>query len=145
MTAPDMPTPLPLQPQLTPAHSVLVVEDEPMIRMITSTALTRAGFAVAVASDLATATEAVRTVTRPFDLVMLDLTLPDGEGAVAIPVIRQRSAATRVLVVSGVGEFDPSSIGADAFLAKPFTRVPLLLAVEQVLNPLGQTAQSNPA
>ena len=85
MTAPDAPTPLPLNPCPTPSRSVLVVEDEPTIRMIARTALARAGFQVTEAGDLATAAEAVRTAAEPFDLVMLDLTLPDGDGAARFP------------------------------------------------------------
>jgi two-component system cell cycle response regulator CtrA len=129
MTAPN--TPAPLSP--TPGRSVLVVDDEPVIRKVAQLALTGAGFAVAEAGDAASALAAVRSAANPFDLVMLDLTLPDGDGAAVIPDIRRLAPTTRVLVVSGLGHTDAADLGADGFLAKPFTKSSLLSAVQQAI------------
>jgi two-component system OmpR family response regulator len=57
---------------------------------------------------------------EPFDLVVLDLSLPDGEGTELIPEIRQRQPQTRVVVLSAredVGEI-ASEAGADAAIPK---------------------------
>jgi DNA-binding response OmpR family regulator len=108
------------------------VDDEPVIRRIAELALTGAGHTVSEAGDAASALAMIRAATRPFDLVLLDRTLPDGEGIEMIPAIRQLAPATRILVVSGLGEMDAASVGADGFLPKPFTRSSLSAAVRAV-------------
>ena len=75
----------------------------------------------------------IRAAARPFDLILLDRTLPDGEGTALIPLIRRNAPGTRVLVVSGLGEMDASSVGADGYLPKPFTKSSLLIAVQLAL------------
>ena len=97
-----------------------------MIRRVAQLALDGAGHAVLEAGDSASAAEMIRAAARPFDLVLLDRTLPDGEGTALIPLIRRNAPGTRILVVSGLGEMDASSVGADGYLAKPFTKSSLL-------------------
>jgi DNA-binding response OmpR family regulator len=109
--------------------SVLIVDDEPVIRRVAELALAGAGHSVTEAGNATSAAELIRSRRTPFDLVLLDRTLPDGEGTALIPTIRRSSPGTRILVVSGLGDLDPSSVGADGFLAKPFTRSSLLAAV----------------
>jgi DNA-binding response OmpR family regulator len=55
-----------------------------------------------------------------FDLIMLDLTLPDGEGTELIPEIRQRHPKTPVAVLSARDDVDEaaSKAGADAAISK---------------------------
>jgi two-component system, OmpR family, response regulator len=113
--------------------SILIVDDEPVIRRIAQLALDGAGHAVLEAGDSASAAELIRTAARPFDLILLDRTLPDGEGTALIPLIRRNAPGTRILVVSGLGEMDASSVGADGYLPKPFTKSSLLIAVQLVL------------
>jgi CheY-like chemotaxis protein len=117
----------------TSARRILVVDDEPVIRRIADFALSAAGHAVFEAGNAARAIEAVKSASQPFDLVLLDLTLPDGDGTAVIPAIRGHSPGTRVLVVSGLGAMNPSDVGADGYLAKPFTKSALLDAVQQTL------------
>lgn len=112
---------------------VLIVDDEPVIRHVAHLALSGAGHEVVEAEDTASAGRMIHSTTRPFDLVLLDRTLPDGEGTSLIPLIRRESPVTRILVVSGLGDLDAPSIGADGFLAKPFTRLSLLSAVQLAL------------
>lgn len=144
MTAPDTPTPQP--PQFVPytGRTVLVVEDERTIRMIARSALAMTGLAVSEAGDLTEAAAAVRAASRPFDLVVLDLNLVDGAGTALIPLIRQHSPRTRILVVSGSGDHHPTDFGADGYLSKPFTRVPLLAAVQRVLDVADRPAAAKP-
>lgn len=134
MTAPNEPTPLSI-PFPTPlSRTLLVVDDEPAIRMIAQITLRSAGFYVVEAGDIASALEAIKTAASPFNAVMLDLGLPDGDGSTAIPLIRQSLPHARILVVSGHVEMDPSEIGADAFLAKPFNKTTLLIAINSALS-----------
>lgn len=72
---------------------------------------------------LARTLEEGRTLIRvgdPFDVVVLDLTLPDGEGEELIPDIRQRHPRTRVAILSAREDIDEvaSQAGADAALPK---------------------------
>jgi DNA-binding response OmpR family regulator len=134
MTAPNNPTPLPLSlSAAVQGRSILIVDDEPMIRRVAQLALAGAGHSVAEAGDAAAAVAAVRSAEKPFDIILLDVTLPDGEGTTVIPVIRRHAPATRILVVSGLGDMDASGMGADGFLAKPFTKSSLLVAVQLAL------------
>src|SRR5262245_11783161 len=134
----EPPVTAPTSPTSAPPSTVLVVDDEPVIRKIARMSLAGAGFTVAEAGDAAVAVAAVRSAAKPFDLVLLDLTLPDADGKTVIPEIRSHAPTTRVLVVSGLGEMDPAAFGADGFLAKPFTKSSLLLAVQQALAAAGQ-------
>jgi CheY-like chemotaxis protein len=132
MTTPNPPTP-PLDAELPHVPSVLVVDDESMIRRVAQLSLVSAGYTVGEAANAATAIDAVRAATVPFDLVVLDFTLPDADGTAVIPVIRQHAPHTRVLLMSGHGEMDAASLGADGYLAKPFTKTALISAIEQTL------------
>lgn len=134
MTAPNTRTPLPPARSDTPrGQSVLVVDDESMIRRIAHLSLTGAGYTVAEAADAAAAIGAVRGAEAPFDLILLDFTMPDGDGTAVIPMIRQHAPRTRILIVSGHGEMDASNLGADGYLGKPFTKASLLAAVRRAL------------
>jgi CheY-like chemotaxis protein len=117
----------------TPPRSVLVVDDEPVVRMIARTMLSAAGYAVSEAADAAAARTAVQSARDPFDLIFLDLTLLGESGAALIPEFRTRSPASRILLVTGSSVEDASSFGADGFLSKPFTRATLIAAADRVL------------
>ena len=133
MTNPTVPT---AQPGLQFVGRIaLIVDDEPVIRMIARTALAAVGFAVVEAGDGASATQAISQATKPFDLILLDLTLTDSSGTELIPQIRELTPPARILVVSGLGPEEGVGIGADGFLNKPFTKATLLMAVTQTLNP----------
>lgn len=132
MAAPNPPTP-PLDAGPLDMPSVLVVDDESMIRRVAQLSLASAGYTVAEAANAAAAIEAVRAATAPFDLVVLDFTLPDADGTAVIPVVRQYAPRTRILLVSGNGEMSAASLGADGYLAKPFTKTSLLSAIERML------------
>jgi len=102
-----------------------------MIRRVAELSLNGTGCRVAEAATAAAAVAAVHAADSPFDLVILDVTLPDGDGTTVVPLIRQSAPRTRILVVSGLGEVHDA--GADGFLAKPFTKSSLLSAVRRVL------------
>jgi DNA-binding response OmpR family regulator len=112
--------------------NVLVVDDEASIRLILRVSLTSAGHAVTEAGDVAAAAEALRTAARPFDVVLLDLSMPGVDGAAFVPFVRRQSPGSRVLVVSGLHEGEAADIGADGFLSKPFTRAGLLDTIKNL-------------
>lgn len=100
----------------------LVVEDNEPVARITRRLLEREGFEVDVAF---TATDARRLLAEGrYDMILLDMVLPDGNGIDLLRVIRDQSSAMPILIVSGVG--DPESTvgaldaGADDYIHKPY-------------------------
>jgi two-component system cell cycle response regulator CtrA len=123
---PDSPPP-PTEP-----NRVLVVDDEPTVRMVARLMLERAGFVIEEAGDAAAALARLRTTASPFAVVLLDVTLPDRVGTELVPELRNL-APSRVILSSGKGEEDFPNHGADGYLPKPFTREQLLAVVRKVL------------
>ena len=97
---------------------MMIVEDHSAFAQALGLALGRSA-----EISLAHTVEEGRALIRaaePFDVVVLDLSLPDGEGTELIPEIRQRHPHTRVVILSAredVGEV-ASEAGADAALPK---------------------------
>jgi PAS domain S-box-containing protein len=121
---------------VTPSYRVLIVDDEPSVRRQLRRLLERRGFAVEEAADGREGL-AVIAANHP-DLVILDLTMPDLDGA---EVLRQiRASGQNVPVIVSSGYLDPGGGGlpADAFqafLAKPYTIADLTEALRQALPP----------
>ena len=102
--------------------NILVVEDDRQIRKLMSTTLSANGYNVECAIDGEQAIMAVST--NKFDIVLLDLGLPDIDGVTVIKKIREWSNIP-IIVVSARGE-DSDKIsaldnGADDYLTKPFS------------------------
>src|SRR3981081_3194942 len=100
--APDAPSPR----TTADPNSVLVVDDEPTVRMVARLMLERTGYAVAEAGAAAAALAQVRTAARPFVLVLMDVTLPDRPGTELVPELRSLAPESRVILTSGKGEDD---------------------------------------
>jgi len=113
---------------------VLIVDDEAQIRRLLRTTLDRASYEV---SEAASAREALELLaTADPDVVLLDLGLPDRDGMELVPIIRQRSKAT-LLVVSARDATDQKvtalDLGADDYVTKPFDTDELLARVRAAL------------
>jgi len=101
---------------------ILVVEDEDSIASFVVKGLSAEGHTVERA---ATAAEgAALGMTYDFDLVLLDLMLPDGSGLDVLKRIRTEKPDLPVIIVSALGEIDDKvsllDAGADDYLVKPF-------------------------
>jgi two-component system OmpR family response regulator len=101
---------------------ILVVEDEDSIASFVVKGLTAEGHSVERA---ATASEAIGLgITYDFDLILLDLILPDGNGIDVLKRVRVERPDVPVIVVSALGEVDDKvdllDAGADDYLVKPF-------------------------
>ena len=101
---------------------ILVVEDEDSIASFVVKGLTAEGHSVERA---ATAAEAIGLgITYDFDLILLDLILPDGNGIDVLKRVRIDRPDVPVIVVSALGEVDDKvdllDAGADDYLVKPF-------------------------
>lgn len=109
-------------PDFFPRH-VLVVDDELLIRWSVSETLSDLGYDVEQASDAAAALRAVSTAALPFDVVVLDLRLPDMNDLSLLGTLRQLlpGAALILMTAFGTAEIvkDAQALGA-AVLSKPF-------------------------
>jgi len=122
---------------------ILVVEDESELAEAIATGLRREGYAVDVANDVAGAVD--RLVVSPYDLVTLDLNLPDGDGLDLARRVREDPAfapvegetAPRILMLTardGVGERVAGlDQGADDYLVKPFAFAELSARVRSLM------------
>ena len=133
---PAVPPPLPPRRALLRAARVLLVEDEGTIRSFAARALRSHGCAVAETGDGARAVQALQQPGQPFDLLLIDLKLPDVPGTEVIRQARSRRPDLPVVVISGelnAGEaLDPADCRL-SLLAKPFTLAELVARVRCLL------------
>ncbi len=121
------------------AHTILVCEDEPVVRRLASRALSRQGYRVLVVSTGAEALEVLEGTTKPIDLVVSDVVMPELGGLELAAIIQERWPRIKVLLTSGY----PSRgvLGADEleiatpFLPKPFGFAELCQKVAELLDP----------
>ena len=114
--------------------TILIVEDERKIAQIAADYLRRAGFAVDIAADGASALDRVRS--RPPDLVVLDLGLPRVDGVAVARTIRAGSDVPIIMLTARVEEDDRLlglEVGADDYITKPFSPRELVARVQAVL------------
>ncbi|RXD04781.1 response regulator transcription factor [Sphingomonas sp. UV9] len=101
---------------------VLLIEDEPELAETLRGAMERERFVVDHADRLEVAREAA--LQAPFDLVLLDRTLPDGDGLTLVPALRASNPGLAIIVLSARGEVADRIAGldegADDYLIKPF-------------------------
>jgi two-component system, OmpR family, response regulator QseB len=101
---------------------VLLVEDDSMIAQGLQTALRQEGYAVDWMRDGRSAAAALRTTA--FDLVLLDLGLPERDGLEVLRELRRRGDATPVIILTARDEVRDRvqglDAGADDYIVKPF-------------------------
>ncbi|MFJ8754712.1 response regulator transcription factor [Streptomyces sp. NPDC102441] len=116
-------------------HTVLVVEDDPSIRTLLTSALHAAGYAVASAG---TGQDALSETGRSGpDLIVLDVMLPDTDGFTMTRELRARGIYTPVLFLTARTEVEDRIIGlssgGDDYVTKPFHVQEVLLRIRAIL------------
>src|SRR6185503_1190552 len=138
-----LPAPLAAQPAAAapsavaaPGATILIVDDEQIVRNSLRRALTRFGYRVLDAGDGTSALAAMQAADPPVDLVILDLVLPGG-GAGIFELLKAIRPDVRVLVSSGYSPDAEAARGlaerVEGFLPKPYELSQLKAAVAKAL------------
>ena len=122
------------------APRILIVDDEPAVRAFFERTLSEDGYYV---TAVGTARQGLRALSDgEFEVVVLDLSLPDGNGLDIMRQIRGEHPHLRILATSGfmVGDMPriAEAAGASATLMKPTLPPKLLNTVYRLLDPSGQ-------
>lgn len=114
---------------------ILIIDDEPNVRLVFRTALTSAGYSVFTAEDGIEGLKAARD-SHP-DLVLLDLNMPGLDGMEVLKRLRDEGNAVPVVIVTAHGDIPNAvqamKLGAIDFLSKPLSPDALRNTVAEVL------------
>jgi DNA-binding response OmpR family regulator len=115
---------------------LLLVDDEDTIRTLVKHELQAHGYDVDEAENGPTALE--KLSASPFDLVVLDIRMPDMDGLEVLRNIRENNLVPKVVMLTGVDELkiarDSLQFGANDFMTKPFEFKHLLTCINRVLS-----------
>ncbi len=119
--------------------SILVIDDEPLMRLSMVDALQAIGYDVQEAS---TGTEGLeRLQAARFDVVITDLRLPGADGLEIVKACKEQHSSTEVILITAHGSVDTAvqamKRGAYDYITKPFSMDELLLIVERVSKVVG--------
>ncbi|MBI5093551.1 MAG: PAS domain S-box protein [Candidatus Hydrogenedentes bacterium] len=104
--------------------TVLVVDDEQMVRDLAKTTMERAGFSVLTAVDGRDGVDVFRQHASEIDVVLLDMTMPHMDGGEAFREIRRLRSDAKIVLSSGYSEEDAmgrfGELGLAGFIQKPY-------------------------
>ncbi len=130
-------------------RSVLIIDDEVEVGHALRRVLERAGYSV---TTVTTSVEGLEAFERnPVDIVITDIIMPKTHGIDVIKAIRAMGTPTRIVAISGGGNFGPldyqpeaitttaylaaaKQAGADEALTKPFDKADLLAVLKRLFN-----------
>ena len=114
-------------------RSVLIIDDEPLMRLSMVDALSAVGYEV---QDVSTGDEGIGLFReRRFDLVVTDLRMPGSDGLQVVQACKDSSTDTEVVVITAHGSVGTAvqamKLGAFDYITKPFSMDELLLTVDR--------------
>jgi len=119
---------------LTGQRTILIVEDEDIIRNSLSELLTGEGYAVSEAGRVSDATALMQN--RDFDVAICDVQLPDGDGIALLRQIHQRNPHTCILIITAYATVENAveafKAGAFDYIVKPVQFEDLLLRLDRL-------------
>lgn len=114
---------------------ILLVEDEPGLQLTLSDRLRSEGYEVETSGDGESGY--ARALEDEFDLLILDVMLPDKNGLDVCRDLRQQGIATPILMLTARGQVADKvvglKLGADDYLTKPFENIELLARIEALI------------
>ncbi|HUP39261.1 MAG TPA: response regulator [Vicinamibacterales bacterium] len=117
------------------APSVLVVDDEALIRWSLAEMLGERGYTVTEAGDGRMAVEAIEKAAQPFDVVLLDYRLPDSADLRLLEKVRHLAPTSQVIMITAHNSPElaqgAAALGAYRVISKPFEVESLAALVKQ--------------
>jgi DNA-binding NtrC family response regulator len=118
-----------------PPHRILVIDDEDDVRESLHALLTSEGFAVDLAAN---ATGGLKQLERPiYDLILVDLMMPDKSGIELIEELRQRDRETPIFLITAYGSIEVAvkaiKAGANDYFSKPWDNEKLLIEIRRMI------------
>lgn len=118
---------------------MLVVDDDIHLRKLVITYAEMEGFVCDEAESTQSALESMKT--NPYDIIILDVMMPGRDGFEALAEIRKASQVPVIMLTARVEEYDKLfgfKLGADDYVAKPFSPKELMARVNAVLKRTGE-------
>src|SRR5437588_9815688 len=116
-------------------HRILIIDDERPILMTLEALLTRRGYQIGTAATSALGLRSMRT--KPAELVLLDLQLPDADGLETLDRLKKEFPKTQVIILTAhdslSNAIESIKRGAFHFISKPYSPEELLSLAEQAL------------
>jgi len=123
--------------------TILVVDDDPIVRALLVPVLTRQGYSVLEADGGQQGIELFFTFAPQIDLILTDITMPVVDGVRMVETIRNSHFGARVLFMSGRADTLPEwASNTCGFLLKPFQIPQLMTAIHRSLNAGTQSPQA---
>jgi len=114
---------------------IFLIEDEPKVSAFISKGLQEYNYNVTISEDGLSAKKAFES--QPFDLIIMDVMLPDANGIDLCKYVRKIDAEIPILMLTALDNIDSKvaglQAGADDYLVKPFHFVELLARIEALL------------
>ncbi|MCH9030735.1 MAG: response regulator [candidate division Zixibacteria bacterium] len=114
--------------------SVLVVDDEELMRQLLKKILEREGYTVQEADSVAEAKDLLSG--NDFDVIVSDIKMPDEDGFSLLKYVKENYPDIGVALITGHGDTysvkDAMLLGADEYVAKPFKSYEIALVVERM-------------
>jgi two-component system cell cycle sensor histidine kinase/response regulator CckA len=122
--------------QIKGCETVLLVDDEDIVRKLAAKILTTLGYEVLAASDGVEAISHFNNHDKPIDLLLTDMVMPKMNGIALYEQMKLQHPELKVLYMSGYTDsflFDEDKVETNAFIQKPFSYVSLALKVREVI------------
>ena len=116
-------------------ETILVVDDDDMVRQVVSHALAAAGYKILTASGPRAALDVAKQHTHDIQLMVADVVMPRMSGVQLVREFKKMCPQAKTLLISGYPADDKGSLGAaDDFLSKPFSPETIATRVRRVLD-----------
>lgn len=121
--------------------TILVIDDEEMIRDIAHDMLNHLGYDIILAADGESAIELFKKKNKSIDLVLVDLIMPKMNGMICLQKLKEINKNVPIVVASGISEVSKKrsamEMGAQGYLEKPYSIKSLKEICLNILNSVG--------
>jgi two-component system cell cycle sensor histidine kinase/response regulator CckA len=127
---------MPEAEEITNKQKILLIDDEDIIRQVGKRMLIKGGYDVLLAKDGPEALALYRAEPHSFDLVLLDLIMPEMDGKEIFNRMKEINSDVKVIFTSGYGPQDRpdlTQIENTGFIQKPFQTEILIQTVQEIL------------